>query len=78
MIALTFAVPDTVNKLIFAAINFCVFVFEGIFTAIYFRELQTGLFKNNIQHGYMDTFAAIYFRKFSFLGKVLKINCWLK
>ena len=31
---------NTVNQLIFAAINFRVFVFMGIFAAIYFRGLQ--------------------------------------
>ena len=30
----------TVNQLIFAAINFRIFVFKGIFAAIYFRGLQ--------------------------------------
>ena len=31
----------TVNQLVFVAINFCIFVFMGIFVAIYFCRLQT-------------------------------------
>ena len=64
----------TVNQLIFAAINFCVFVFMGIFEAIYFRGCRTGLCKNNVKCVYMDIFAAFYFRELVFLANIAKIN----
>ena len=37
---LTTRLHNTVNQIIFVAINFRIFVFMGIFTAIYFRGLQ--------------------------------------
>ena len=56
----------TVNQLIFAAFNFCVFVFMGIFAMIYFRGLQNWAMQEKCKvclHGHFrgNLFLRIFF-----------------
>ena len=61
-----------VNKLIFTAIYFHIFVFMGVFTVIYFCGPMYWTMQVQREYVYIDMFAAIYFHQFLFL---MKRNC---
>ena len=69
MVKWLFSGQDTVNQLIFAAINFCGFVFIGIFAAIYFRGLKNWTIQKQCKM-YLWSFSRRFIFANSFISRI--------